>query len=154
MMKMPPSFSEWTRGCTFIRASHASGERPLVTQSPKVLLVDDDVQSSYVLQRYAISYGARLTAASFETPVVELTVQVQPAMILLCTSADDAPGRAALRALRSDPRTRAVPIVICAAHEVDRHGWAAEADGILVLPVMYADYAAMLDQATQPSDRP
>ena len=113
------------------------------------MLVDDDVQSAYVLQRYAVSYGARLTAVSFEMPVVDLAIGVQPAVILLWMSADDAPGRAALRALRTDPRTRTVPIALCAAHEIDRHGWAAEADRVLVQPVMYAEFAALLDQAIQ-----
>ena len=129
-----------------------------MTSAPTALLVDDDTPLTYVLQRYAISYGAHLIAEDFDGPVVTLARQRQPAVILLSVTGDDEPGRLVLRALRSDPRTRAIPIVLCTAHEIDQHGWAAEADRVIVQPVMYTDFAAILDQSTQPAqgaiDRP
>ena len=129
-----------------------------MTSAPTALLVDDDTPLTYVLQRYAISYGAHLIAADFYGPVVTLARQKQPAVILLSITGDDERGRSVLRALRSDPRTRAIPIVLCTAHEIDQHGWAAEADRVVVQPVMYVDFAAILDQLTQPAlgaiDRP
>jgi CheY-like chemotaxis protein len=70
---------------------------------------------------------------------------------LLSVTSDDERGRSMLQALRSDPQTRAIPIVLCAAHEIDQHDWAAEADRVLVQPVMYADFVAILDQSTQPA---
>ena len=125
-------------------------EKPTMTSAPAALLIADDSQLTYVLQRYAASYGAQLIAVDFDAPVVALAVQAQPALILLSVTVLDERARAALGALRSDPRTHDIPIVLCLAHEIDRHGWAAEADGVLVQPVMYADFAALLDQAIQP----
>ncbi len=120
-----------------------------MTSAPTILLVDDNSPLTYVLQRYADSYGVRLIAANFSAPVVSLATQELPMVIWLSVTALNERGQAALRALRSDPQTRTIPIVLCTAHEIDRHDWAAEADRVLVQPVMYADFAAILDQATR-----
>ncbi len=120
-----------------------------MTSMPTVLLVADDSQLTYVLQRYAASYGAQLVAADFNAAIVALAVQTQPALILLGVTALDERAQTALWALRSDPQTRAIPIVLCTTQRIDRHGWAAEADRVLVQPVMYADFAALFDQAIQ-----
>jgi CheY-like chemotaxis protein len=129
-----------------------------MTSAPTALLIDDDSQLNYVMQRYAVSYGAHLLVADFDEAVVELAGQEHPAVILLSLTGDDLRSRSMLHALRSDPQTRAIPIVLCTTHEIDRHGWAAEADRVVVQPVMYADFAAILDQAAQPAadtiDRP
>jgi CheY-like chemotaxis protein len=125
------------------------GERPTMTSAPTALLVADDSLLTYVVQRYAASYGAHLTAVDFHAPVVALAAQEQPVVILLNITGVDERGRETLCALRSDPRTCAIPIVLCTAHEIDRHGWAAEVDRVLVQPVMYADFVVILDQATQ-----
>ncbi len=118
-----------------------------MTATPVVLLVDDDSPLTYVLQRYADSCGARLIATDFVVPIVTLAKHEQPKVILLSHTGDDERSHAALHALRSDPETRAIPIVLCTTHEIDRHGWAAEADRVVVQPIMYADFAALLDQA-------
>jgi CheY-like chemotaxis protein len=132
-----------------------SGERLTMTSAPTALLVDDDSPLTYVLQRYADSYGVHLIATDFCAPVVSLAVQAQPAVILLSVTGLDERDRAMFRALRSDPRTCAIPIVLCAAHEIDRHGWAAEADRVLVQPVMYDDFAALFGPAVvAENDRP
>jgi CheY-like chemotaxis protein len=120
-----------------------------MTSTPTALLIDDDSQLNYVLQRYAVSYGARLLAADFDGSVGALVEQEHPAVILLSLTDDDERSRSMLRALRSDPQTRAIPIVLCTTYEIDRHGWAAEADRVVVQPVMYADFAAILDQAAR-----
>ncbi len=134
-----------------VKRAPESGERPTMTSALTVLLVDDGSQLTYVLQRYAVNYGAYLIAADFNAPIVTQAKQAQPAVILLSVTGDDERGRSMLQALRSDPQTRAIPIVLCAAHEIDQHDWAAEADRVLVQPVMYADFVAILDQSTQPA---
>ena len=121
--------------------------------APTVLLIAVDSQLAYVLQRYADSYGARLVAVDFQAPVVALAAHTKPTLILLALTEVEQHDRVTLRALRADPQTRAIPIVLCTVHEIDRHGWAAEADQVLVQPVMYADFAALLDQAIQPVSR-
>lgn len=126
-----------------------SDERLTMTSAPTVMLIDDDSPLTYVLQRYADSYGARLIATNFNAPVVSQATQEPPVVIWLNVTALSERGQAVLRALRSDPQTRTIPIVLCTAHEIDRHDWAAEADRVLVQPVMYADFAAILDQATR-----
>jgi CheY-like chemotaxis protein len=122
-----------------------------MTSTATVLLIDDDSQLNYVMQRYAVSYGAHLLVTDFDEAVVALAGQTHPAVILLSLTSDDERSRSLLRALRSDPQTRTIPIVLCATREIDRHGWAAEADRVVVQPVMYADFAAILDQAAQPA---
>ncbi len=118
-----------------------------MTVTLAALLVDDNSPLTYVLQRYAASCGARLIAVDFAAPLVTLTRHEQPQVILLSLTGDEERSRAALHALRSDPETRAIPIVLCTTHEIDRHGWAAEADRVMVQPIMYTDFAALLDRA-------
>jgi CheY-like chemotaxis protein len=120
-----------------------------MTSTPTTFLIADDSQLTYVLQRYADSYGARLMVADFQAPVVALAAHEQPTLILLGLTGVEDRGRMALRALRADQRTCAIPIVLCTAHEIDQQDWAAEADRVLVQPIMYTEFAAMLDQVIQ-----
>lgn len=120
-----------------------------MTATPAALLIDDDSPLIYVLQRYAASCGARLIAADFAAPIVTLARHEQPQVILLSLTGDDERSQAALRALRSDPETRAIPIVLCTTREIDRYGWAAEADRVVVQPIMYADFAALFDHVAK-----
>jgi CheY-like chemotaxis protein len=111
-----------------------------MTSTPTTFLIADDSQLIYVLQRYADSYGARLMV-DFQAPGSPWQHE-QPAGVLGLTGLNR--GRMALRALRADQRTCAIPIVLCTAHEIDQQDWAAETDQVLVQPVMYTEFAVCL----------
>ena len=82
-----------------------------------VLLVDDDEDSRYLYSEYLTSTaGYRLSEASDGQQAIELAVEIIPDVIVMDLSLPILDGRGAMRALRLDARTRAIPIVALTGH--------------------------------------
>jgi len=107
--------------------------------SGRILIVDDVATNRIV-------YRARL-AAAFYDPVIAadgesclaLAVELQPDLILMDFSLPDLPGQEVLRRLRSDPRTRDIPVIVVTAAraaEVRLAAFEAGADEVLVKPAV------------------
>ncbi len=112
--------------------------------APKVLLVQDDPQFVYLIQRYCRSSGCQVIRVDEVNQTVTLAQQELPNLILLDLAPDRAERWQLLQALRSDPATCKIPVFICSASEVAMQGWEEYADGCLLMPVMYEDFCSVL----------
>jgi CheY-like chemotaxis protein len=124
---------------------------------PKVMLVEDDPQFVYLIQRYARSSGCQVIHVDSISQTVLLAQKELPNLILLdlaLNGTDDWHGqsRQVLQALKADPITCKIRVFVCSASEVATRGWEDYADGCLLKPVMYEDFMAAL--ATTISDLP
>jgi DNA-binding response OmpR family regulator len=89
---------------------------------PTVLLVEDELDMLTLLDSNLRSQGFEtLLADTGERALAQLRARV-PDLVLLDLMLPDVPGAELCRQIRSDPRTRAVPVVICTARtdEIDR----------------------------------
>ncbi len=111
---------------------------------PKVMLIEDDPQFVYLIQRYASSSGCQLIHGDSITQAVSLAQKEMPQLILLDLALAGTDGWRVLQALKADPLTSKIPVFICSASEVATRGWEDYAEGCLLKPVMYEDFMAAL----------
>src|SRR2546427_10907242 len=80
---------------------------------PLVLIVEDDLNSLYMMERYTRSSGCRPLATTEGKKVLALARKEQPDVILLDLMLPDILGWEVLQALRADPITCHIPVIIC-----------------------------------------
>lgn len=117
--------------------------------SPRILLVEDNPQFLYLMQRYAASAGCRLVHIPAVDQLLPLVRTERPDLILLDLAFSGAGPAAALAAIKTDPETARVPIYLCSASELMVDGWEEYADGLLLKPVMYEDFKDALTAAVE-----
>ena len=115
---------------------------------PKVMLIENDPQFVYLMQRYAHSSGCQLINVDPFGQVALQAHKERPDIVLLDLEPDGDNGWQTLQELRADPVTSVIPVYVCSASEVAARGWEDRADGCLLKPVMYEDFVAALSAAT------
>lgn len=78
----------------------------------RVLIVDDDSEVRTPLFRHLQKEGFECIVAAGGAEALHLALQRSPAVVLLDLALGDISGFAVLKALTSDPRTRAIPVVL------------------------------------------
>lgn len=110
-----------------------------------VLLVEDHDWDDILLPDMLSAYGYDVAAADGAEDLAEAAAACRPAAVLVDPAHARVPGAAVLRALRADPRTRAVPVLAVTA-ERDPAALArlAEAgyDRVFGRPLVLADLLA------------
>jgi CheY-like chemotaxis protein len=82
------------------------------TSAPLVLLVDDDEDSRFLYAEFLVDVsGFRVVEAGDGQRAVDMAIELKPDVVVMDVSLPVLDGRAARRALRSDPRTTAIPVV-------------------------------------------
>ncbi len=121
--------------------------------APLVLIVEDDPNSLYMMERYARSSGCQRLCTTSGEKALALAREKQPDVILLDLGLPDIPGWDVLRTLRADPTTCQIPVIICTA--LDQSGEADRAlaanAGYLHKPIYYQDFVnALRDEGIEP----
>lgn len=111
---------------------------------PKILLVDDDSQFLYLVQRYADASGCTLIYANGANQAKSFALQETPDIILIDIGPAPLEKLKILHTLKTDPETGHIPVYLCSASESAISGWEEEADGCLIKPVMYEDFEKIM----------
>jgi CheY-like chemotaxis protein len=117
---------------------------------PLVMIVEDNVDSMYLMERFTRTSGCRALGTTSGEKVLNLARQERPAVIFLDLMLPGMSGWEVLQALRADPLTCPIPIILCTAlNEADR---AHEAGvGYLHKPIYYQDFlTALADVGIEP----
>jgi signal transduction histidine kinase len=108
------------------------------SQSPLVLVTDDNLQARVLLRRIFERENYRVEEASDGREAVEKARQLHPDLILMDVQMPGMDGFEAVRVLRSDPLTARVPIIVVTAAARDpvdvKRGFGMGADDYLVKP--------------------
>src|SRR6267378_775235 len=124
-------------------AQPASVPSPSVGQKrPLILLVEDDVAAVRLVRAYLRDAGYELVEASDCANALELAQRLQPAVILLDLDLDGEDGLDLLGALKSDPATRQIPVVIVSVHAEQDRAHQLGASDYLIKPI---DRARLLE---------
>jgi PAS domain S-box-containing protein len=143
--------SEVGQGSTFevvlpVRALDEARPEPLPDEGPLVLVADDDPESRGLASRWLERAGMRvLQAPAADAPAI--SAELSPSLVVLDLSADGGEGARALELLRSDPRTRELPVVCMLAR---RSGGSVErsvADACLTKPLAEGPFVAAVRDA-------
>jgi CheY-like chemotaxis protein len=110
---------------------------------PLVILVEDDAHSMYLMERYTRTSGCRPLGTTSGENVLALARQEKPAVIFLDLMLPGISGWEVLEALRADPVTRPIPVIICTALNETDHALEAGTD-YLHKPIYYQDFVTAL----------
>jgi len=105
------------------------GERPLV------LLVEDDISTVRLIRAYLRDAGYELAETSDPANALEMAKRLQPAAILLDLDLDGEDGLLVLQALKADPGTRQIPVVIESVLAEEKRGLLLGAAEYLTKPL-------------------
>lgn len=110
-------------------------------EQPLVLLVDDFDDARELYAEYLSACGYRVVEAIDGTQALEKAFALRPQVIVMDLSLPGLDGWSAIRLLKSDERTAAVPVLAMSGHSRDQHrrhgdpkdvGW----DGYLTKPCL------------------
>jgi len=117
------------------------------TMAPKVMIVGEDTEFIYLMQRYVSQGGYHTFVARPNPEMVDLVRQEVPLCILMDVESPSAHGWDILRMLKADPDTRDIPVVICSWLDEEARCLREGAEAHLRKPVMYDDIWATLKDA-------
>ena len=131
------------QGSTFYVALPAAIETESCTQTmkprqrstdPAILVIDDDRSTIEMLQDYLTRAHYQVYGARDGGTGLQLAHALKPCLITLDLTLPDMPGERVLAALRSDPETAHIPVLIVTARDRE-DGDGLPADGFLTKPV-------------------
>src|SRR5436190_564866 len=85
--------------------------------APLVMIVEDDLNSMYLMERFTRTTGCRAIGTTQGENVLTMVRQEKPDVIFLDLMLPQISGWEILRALKADPITRHIPVIICTALE-------------------------------------
>lgn len=108
---------------------------PLMTHTPRILVVDDDQPILLLMQNILREFGFEPEVASTGSAALRQAATNAPELILLDMSMPEMSGAEFIQKLRSDPAMAGIPVLILSGHpvtssELDRIG----ADGAIQKP--------------------
>jgi PAS domain S-box-containing protein len=114
--------------------------------APCILVVEDDPVAAHLLQSQLISAGYEVILCNQPDRAVEMTAELQPSAVTLDIVMKPISGLEVLPALKTDPRTAAIPVIVVTI--VDEQAIAAllGADEYIVKPVEKAVLLAAVER--------
>ena len=130
-------------------SSPGPDERPPedVQRATTVLLVDDDRASLDLLEAYLEPWSMEVVRCQDGDLVLETVRLNRPAAVMLDIRLPGTDGWELLRALKADPQTAQVPVVIVTIIDERSRGMALGASGYLIKPVSRGDLIRALREA-------
>ena len=89
--------------------------KPAGRFKPKILVVDDEPEARALLARSLRANGYEILEAATGEEVFSRAKQEWPTLIVLDVVLPDLPGTEVLKILRSDPLTKAIPVLLVTA---------------------------------------
>lgn len=120
----------------------------------RILLIEDNAQNLYISRFLLEARGHEVVQAETGPVGVELASQVVPDLILLDIQLPGMDGHAVARAIKSDPRLSAIPIVAVTSYAMvgDREKClAAGAQGYIEKPIDPDTFVAEVERFLRPS---
>ena len=109
------------------------------SDSGEVVVIEDDRPSLELLTVYLTGFAAGVTVARDGPSGLEAVRRVHPAVVLLDIRLPGIDGWAVLEALKGDPDTRDIPVVVASIVDERSRGLALGAAGYLVKPISRDD---------------
>ncbi len=129
-------------------------EEPVVEEAPPeesapskvVLAIDDSAQVINLYQRYLSTHGYEVVALTKPEEAVQRARELQPYAITLDIMMPNTDGWTVLEALKSDPETRHIPVLVCSIVQDEDKGYTLGATDYLVKPILEEDLVHALQR--------
>ena len=116
---------------------------------PKILIVDDDVVNRDIIKTRLEAAGYKVAEAANGEEGVNLAQKLPPDLIILDVMMPKVDGLLACRILKSDEKTKSIPIVMLTARSQqleELRGWESGADEYLTKPCDHKQLLGVLAQ--------
>lgn len=124
-----------------------------MTATPKLMLVEHDPYFIYLIKLYAEQSGFSVITTTSGIGALAMAQREHPSVIILEFELPEINGWEVLNQLRAEPRTQAIPVVMCLWQ--DSQYVEGDCEGLLHKPLDYGDFVAALKVAgVWPPDRP
>ena len=114
-----------------------------MTEGRQILLADDDEQVQRAVTRVAEKLGYNVIHVTIGSDVVSRAIETKPELIVLDVTFPDADGRDILSALKADPRTSEIAVLVWSGDARD-----PESDRKIALGLGAEDYVEKTDAQT------
>ncbi len=114
-------------------------------EQPLLLVVDDHLESTDLLQRYTEGTRYRLVACHDPKRALEMAQEHRPLLILLDVMMPDVDGWEVLSRLKQHEATASIPVWVCTVLDQSELAFSLGADGFLRKPVTRQSLLATLD---------
>lgn len=114
-------------------------EAPPTGERPLVLIVDDDVEVIYILEKYLRDDGYEIVAAQSGDEAIEKARALRPFAMTLDIMLPGRDGWEVIQTLKSDPQTCDIQIIVLSMLDNRQLGYSLGATDYLVKPVSRAD---------------
>jgi CheY-like chemotaxis protein len=108
------------------------------------LIVEDDMTCVYLWQRYMKRSGFRTISTQEGKEALDMARRERPDLVVLDVMLPDIDGWEVLEALKADPTTSEIPVLVCSALHEEKQSMSRGADGYLQKPILYEDFVAAL----------
>jgi PAS domain S-box-containing protein len=144
----PPAAAARADETTLAAIGSTPGDRPNEPGGEQllVLVIEDDAGARELLRTHLSQEGYRVVTLGSGSNVVEQVRTLRPAAITLDVLLPGRDGWEVLQALKADPSTRPIPVVIVSVVENERLGYALGAAGCLTKPVERGELVATVRQ--------
>ena len=112
-----------------------------------ILLVDNDLEFTYLIERYSRTIHWSILRAEDAREALQIVRNHKPSMILLNLLLPPNGGYEVLRALKENEDARKIPITVFSSIPDEEQAWAEGADFCLWKPVMLEDFISALEAA-------
>jgi CheY-like chemotaxis protein len=133
-------------------ASQAEGEDAAVQRAShganSVLVIDDEPEPRDLISRHLQKHGIRVVTAAGGEEGLKLARQLHPAAITLDIVMPRLDGWAVLEALKADPATADIPVIIVSLLDKEDMGFAVGAMGYMTKPIDWERLMGMLTRYT------
>ncbi len=113
----------------------------------KALIVEDNDLDADKISRHVQKLGLQSIVIATMSGALEKAAELQPGTILLDLNLPDGSGLTLLESLKSDPRTKAIPVIIVSVEEKRQEAMALGAQGYIVKPYALAELRFELEKA-------
>lgn len=111
-----------------------------------ILSIDDDLQVISLYERYLKPQGYQVIAHTNPRTAVQAAKELHPFAITLDVMMPEVDGWQVMRALKNDPETRDIPVVVCSILEEEEKGYTLGAADYLVKPFISDDLLNALNR--------
>ncbi|HNB55126.1 MAG TPA: response regulator, partial [Anaerolineales bacterium] len=117
-----------------------------------VLAIEDDPQIINLYQRYLEPEGYQVIPLTDSTHAVQQAKQIHPFAITLDVHMPNLDGWQVMKALKSDPETRPIPVIFCTIVENQAKGYSLGATDYLMKPILGEDLVNALGRVSGPTE--
>lgn len=121
------------------QTSELKSEEVLSKTEKLILAIDDDLQVIKLYERFLQTSGYKVIPLTQPRLAVERAKAIKPFAITLDVMMPEVDGWQVIHALKNDPQTRDIPVIICSILEEEEKGFSLGAADYLVKPFLQED---------------